>query len=421
MRVDVGGGFELVEAAVERRRGGKPRVKRLAGGEAAAFRGFPDFPLRLRRSGRAVFVLAIAPTGDGPLLLVVRGTGTIQVRGEDGRLASEGVGHRSRIRLHAGDVTAAGPAPGTEPLPPEVYAFYYQWYANHHWTDGSTASGNVNPLPYDSGDELAMTRHIAQAQQAGLDGFVVSWLGSGTEPDQNLQQLVPLLPPGFGFAVYIEIHYPSFLEMDSLIDQLEYVLETYATHPNYLRHRGTPLIYIWSSLHVFRDHFETWNPEYLEVWQEVIDELERRGHQVALVGEGRPFTPRDYEVFTGMHMYMTEGERFTERLNERMSLVARAWAAVHGGERRFFAATPLPGYDDRHIPGRPRSYHFPRENGALYRRQWASATEVGADQALVISFNEWFETTNIEPNGAWGPQYLELTRELADAFRASRA
>lgn len=117
---------------------------------------------------------------------------------------------------------------------------------------------------------------------------------------------------------------------------------------------------------------------------------------------------------------MTNGESFTRRLNDHMSLVARAWAAIHGGPRRIYAATPIPGYDDRHIPGRPSYWHFPREDGALYRRQWGSATDVGADQAIVISFNEWLETTNIEPNTEWGMDYLDLTRQLSSGFRAGR-
>ena len=425
VRLGVGGGFEMIEAAVERRRGGKPTVQRLRG-STATLEGFPVRPLRLRRPGRAVFVMAVAPIAAGPMKVTVRARQGGRVRllsGDDDAepIIAAKVRRRSAIRIPAADATAHGTAPGTDPLPPEVYAFYYQWYAMHHWADGSMAPDNVNPLPYESGNEAAIGRHIAQAQQAGLDGFLVSWIGAGTGPDRNTQKLVSLLPPGFGFAIYVEIHYQPFLTMDSLVEQLEHVLETYAAHPNYLRYRGKPLIYVFSSLHVFRDHFESWNPDYLEVWARVQEELERRGHEVALVGEGRPFVAEDFEVFAGMHQYMTDTEEASYQVNERMSLVARAWAAVHGGERRFFAATPFPGYDDRHIPERPKSYHFPREDGALYRRQWASATEVGADQALVVSFNEWFETTNIEPNAQWGTRYLSLTRELSDAFRTSRA
>jgi hypothetical protein len=37
-----------------------------------------------------------------------------------------------------------------------------------------------------------------------------------------------------------------------------------------------------------------------------------------------------------------------------------------------------------------------------------------------VSFNEWMETTNIEPNMEWGTRYLDLTASLSDHFRTSR-
>jgi hypothetical protein len=87
--------------------------------------------------------------------------------------------------------------------------------------------------------------------------------------------------------------------------------------------------------------------------------------------------------------------------------------------RRIWGSSILPGYDDRHIPGR-KPDHFPRRDGLLYQEQWAAATEAHSDQALIVSFNEWLETTNIEPNLEWGDRYLELTAALAAHFRASR-
>lgn len=117
-----------------------------------------------------------------------------------------------------------------------------------------------------------------------------------------------------------------------------------------------------------------------------------------------------------MHVYGSADPATTAALDHEMALTARAWAAVHGGPRRLWAASVLPGYDDRHIPRR-KPDHFPREDGELYRRQWEAATTSHSDQVLVVSFNEWMETTNIEPNAAWGDQYLELTSVLAARFR----
>ena len=317
---------------------------------------------------------------------------------------------------------ARGAAPGTEPLPPKVLAFYYQWYRTSDWGgEKPTADYNQNPLPYDSGDLLTIERHIVQAREAGLDGLIVSWLGMGTPEERNLEQLVAHLPEGFQFALYLETFYPAFGSKRAIIDQLDHALDKYGSHPNYLRIDGRPAVYAFSTLHVLKRFGSDWNPRYLDVWQGVLDGLAERGHDPFLIGEGRPFETRAFEVFDGMHAYGTRGQTWTEWLNSSMSLVARAWGAVHGGPRRVYGASIIPGYDDRHLPGRTVHAYLPRENGSLYRQQWASATGSGADQALVVSFNEWPETTNIEPNREWGSLYLDLTAELAAIFRASRS
>ena len=410
----------------------------------ADFEGFnrsadlPDFgrqPLVVQRRGakrvQARFLAAVTP-GDAPAVRFVskrRGRGNVsivvhEVNQRPLRLLAR---HRQALSHESFAIDplvmgARGVAPGTEPLPPKVFAFYYQWYRMSDWNgEKPTASYNRNPLPYDSGNPLVIEKHLLQARQAGLDGFIVSWLGMGTPEERNLQQLVSRLPPGFEFALYLETFYPAFQSEQAIVDHLGHALEKYGSHPNYLRIDGRPVVYAFSTLHVLRQIGTGWNPDYLEVWQNVLDRLRERGHRPFLVGEGRPFETKAFEVFDGMHAYGTRGPEFTEWLNSSMSLVARSWAAVHGGPRRVYGASILPGYDDRHLPGRKEHTYFPRENGALYRQQWDSATRAGSDQALVVSFNEWPETTNIEPNMESGDLYLDMTAQLAAVFRASRA
>ena len=43
---------------------------------------------------------------------------------------------------------------------------------------------------YDSGDPLAMARHIIWTQAVGLDGLIVSWWGSETFMDDNFASLL---------------------------------------------------------------------------------------------------------------------------------------------------------------------------------------------------------------------------------------
>jgi hypothetical protein len=38
---------------------------------------------------------------------------------------------------------------------------------------------------------------------------------------------------------------------------------------------------------------------------------------------------------------------------------------------------------------------------------------------VVSTFNEWLEATQIEPAQQYGDQYLQLTKQNADAFKSS--
>ena len=86
----------------------------------------------------------------------------------------------------------------------------------------------------------------------------------------------------------------------------------------------------------------------------------------------------------------------------------------------MYGASVIPGYDDRHIERENQHFHFPREDGRLYASEWAAATQTASDQALVTTYNEWMETSNIEPNQEWGEQYLDLTAVHSAEFKASR-
>ncbi len=76
----------------------------------------------------------------------------------------------------------------------------------------------------------------------------------------------------------------------------------------------------------------------------------------------------------------------------------------------------MPGYDDR-VTGRADAFVRDRAGGAYYRACWEGAIQSGADLVIVTSFNEWLEGTQIEPGVGHGDLYLNLTAEMAAAYR----
>ncbi|HYZ10670.1 MAG TPA: hypothetical protein VE962_02125 [Actinomycetota bacterium] len=410
----------------------RAEARRSRGERVARLQGFGRGPLLVTRRAaaqraRVRFVVGVTPADADRVVLRVRAEGTgstrVVVRAANvppaRRIGSTHLAHSGvrRVILPTAALAAGGPAPGTGPLPPTVLAFYYPWYRVGDWSGGMPiAPDNVNPEPYDSADPATIDRHLQQAIDAGIDGFIVSWWGTDTPWDANVAALEARIPPGFTFALYVEVFSPWFRSEGDLVRELDRALDTHGASDRYLRIDGRPVLYVFSSHNIFQELGTGRNPGYREVWSRVLDGLAAEGHDPVVIGEGRPFDVEDFGVFDGMHVYGTEDPALTPARNREMALTARAWAAVHGGERKIWGASIIPGYDDRHIPGR-KPDHFPRDGGALYEAQWASATATHADQALIVSFNEWMETTNIEPNAAWGDQYLGLTSILAARYR----
>jgi hypothetical protein len=82
-----------------------------------------------------------------------------------------------------------------------------------------------------------------------------------------------------------------------------------------------------------------------------------------------------------------------------------------------------PGYDHSAVPGREPLVRD-REGGAFYRQSWERLLSHNPTTrpsiAIVETWNEWHEGTDIAPSKQYGRQYVELTRQYADWWRAGK-
>ena len=177
------------------------------------------------------------------------------------------------------------------------------------------------------------------------------------------------------------------------------LLSTHANHPAYLKVNGKPVVFFWQNSRFSVNDWTT--------IRQAVDPL----HQSIWISEG---TNLDYlRVFDGHHVYniawsadpRAEVIKWGQRVREK---------AIELGAFKYFVGTAMPGFDNRLSSSSPT--YRPRSNGEYFRQSFTGVTQSNADWAVVTSFNEWVEGSQIEPSVTYGDQYLNLSAELANTY-----
>ena len=289
-----------------------------------------------------------------------------------------------------------------------LLAFYYPWYGNPegpagawvHWEPRRTnwASTHVPTAGYyDSLDPETVRRHIREAKAAGIDGFIASWWGLSSFENRALPILLAIAEEE-GFL--ITIYYEAADTPMQIITDVSVLVSRYGDSPALLTVDGLPALFFY---------VRVTSKFTLAQWQIVFDALDDRGRSIFAIADS--LDPVFLTAFQGLHTYnpVSLAMEATASAYRSASLAARLQGAL-------FAATVLPGYEEA-VP-RATSPRLERVDGATYRAFWALARASKPHWILITSFNEWHEGSEIEPSLEFGTQYLDLTAELAAAWRS---
>jgi hypothetical protein len=309
--------------------------------------------------------------------------------------------------------------------------------------------------PYDSPDTRLIDHHLAVAREAGIDVLISSWWGPGTYEDHGLRRLldrVEATRSPIRVAVYLEtwaLFYGGQLQPGFVLDPrnfspdsraqirakaaqwIAYLIRNYGQRSGFYRAaKGSaqaPVIFFY-----FAGLFEP--PE----WQDIFAQAQALAGTAGFYqGDIEGADPQGQtSVFDGIHVYTlapfsAEGD---------LSLAARvldpnaavhlpgsevfdqgtvggdyaAWSAAARGLGRSWAATVIPGFDDRRV--RSPSFVVSRDRGAqrTYDFYWDQGLASRPDWVLITSFNEWHEGTEIEPSVEYGDEFVKRTRAWAN-------
>ncbi len=298
-------------------------------------------------------------------------------------------------------------APAAQSTNRLLLAFYYMWYGPTSFNSGQMSDQPTAPYISDHPD--VVERQVAEAKAAGIDAFISSWEGSGTETDRNFALLLDTAARHqFQATLYFETNYA--LQKGDVVSQLRIVLGEYLSHPAFLRSGGKPVIFFWA-------------PGALgdaNAWRSVRDQVDPSHSQIWSVDST---DPGYLDVFDTIHLFSAGkwgAETDVSRVDAQWRGIVSDYNKAHGTNRLWVPGV-IPGWDEsRVVPPRSNAKVFPRRNGALYEEMWRAALALNPDWITITSYNEWFEGTQIEPSVGYGNRYLDLTKNYAAQWKGNQ-
>lgn len=271
-----------------------------------------------------------------------------------------------------------------------VLAYYYIWYDPSSWNRAKTDYPQLGR--YSSDDAAVMEQHVAWAQEAGIQGFIVSWKWTD-RLDRRLEQLATIADRR-EFQLWIMYQGLDFrrdpLPVDQVDMDLQHFLETFARHPSLNPVDGKPVM-IWSGTWKFatgdvRSVAATFRPHMLVL----ASERNAAGYRRLAGG------------IDGNAYYWASANPAAQ--TTRYGGKLRAMGETVHADGGLWIAPAAPGFDARLVGG---TVVIPRDGTATLQREIGVALRSSPDAVGLISFNEFSENTHIEPSERYGDAALK--------------
>ncbi len=321
-----------------------------------------------------------------------------------------------------------------------VLAFHYAWYGtpwgpnsrwehwNHHYRPGEGLDRSAHnpdivlngrrhigtalyPMDgvYDSQDPAIVRRQLQDAERSGIDGFMISWWGLEHRSNPVVERFTELAPADF-VTVYYETAKTFHARersreeaVQEIADDLIALLRAHAHKPTWIQVDGRPLMVVYIAY------------EYtVEEWQRIREQVRQAGLEMFLLAD--TYDTSYLEVMDGLHTYNPIW--ITLSAEDYRQTFCEASQAVHA-QGKLYAATVCPGFDNSQVSRGDSWIVVPREDGHYYRQSWEAALASEPDWILICSYNEWGESSVIEPALEFGDRYLQMTRQYTDKFKVS--
>ncbi|MFN7139032.1 MAG: glycoside hydrolase family 99-like domain-containing protein [Limisphaerales bacterium] len=335
-------------------------------------------------------------------------------------------------------------AQSTNSTKPLTLAFYHPWYGTpwgsakkfYKWDsfkfpdryspEGFKENGERDiasadyPLfgLYDNGDPEIVRWHFRLAKAAGIDGFLCSWWKL-SRPHELWDWQVSifenvLLPiaaeEDFKIAVIDECaHYIK--NYDQLVNRAVTHLPRYAKHPGYLKIDGQP---VWFIYQVWDDWLKADQAaRYVATVEKEVGDVFWIWDKLKVTATSEPPGAKmmsypgwlDIKSIDAFGTYSYVGH-WRDTNAQHIAQLYKGYVDEVRAAGKKVALPAIPGHDNTPVHEQP--FIVPRENGQTLKNFLAAMDIARPDIVLICSWNEWLETTQVEPSRGWADPYLYL-------------
>jgi hypothetical protein len=296
-------------------------------------------------------------------------------------------------------VSLVTPARAQEPTPPAgmnpipTFAHYYIWFNSNSWDRAKMDYPLLGR--YTSDDRTVMRQHIKMAQDAGIDGFLVSWKSTDVL-DRRLEQLTEVAEEeNFKLAIVYEglDFNRNPLPVDQIASDMDYFIEHFSQRKPF-QIFSKPLV-VWSG---------TW--EFSETQISQVTQS-RRSALLILASEKnvedykRVASLVDGDMYYWSSVNPDTNTRYGDKLNQMSAEIHK-----NGG---LWIAPAAPGFNATLVGG---TSNVDRKNGDTFQTEISAAMASSPDILGIISWNEFSENTYIEPSEKYGTLYLDTLKRI---------
>ncbi|MGC1404394.1 MAG: glycoside hydrolase family 99-like domain-containing protein [Thermodesulfobacteriota bacterium] len=284
---------------------------------------------------------------------------------------------------------------------------------------------------YDASDLKAVEKHIAWSSQYGVHFWAVSWWPDHPELDRKLHEKILRAKniDDIKFCIFYETAGLGLADdritftpdkIKKMVSDFKYLAQNYFSHPSYLKIKGRPVVIIYLT--------RTFSGDYPQAINNLRASLKKMGFNPYLIGDeifwyvirSAPLSPSThpnmnriklFDAITAYNMYdwakpkqMGYGSQSTFLFD--VHTLYQEYQSAIGKEINFIPAI-IPGYNDRGVrlsenhPVIPRQFREGDEEGSFFSQALKQTVVPFIDPnlslALITSFNEWNEGTQIEP------------------------